>query len=142
MSLSARDQQALDSIHEELAKSDPQLTVMLATFTRLVSNEDMPARETIRQSSWRAIGGSRRPRRYGPRSAANRWTRPPRRRLSFTQAFLVVYLLITAGMIVAGIVLGPGSSHSGCPSLLAMPCASPVSAHSSRPAAQQNQARP
>ncbi len=142
MSLSAREQQALDSIHEELAKSDPQLTAILAAFTRLVSNEDMPTRETIRQSSWRAIGGSWRRRRDGPRSAANRWTRPPRRRPSFTQAVLIMYLLITAGLIVMGVVLGPGSSHSGCPSLLAMPCASPAPAHSSRPVVHQNQATP
>ena len=142
MSLSAREQRALDSIHEQLARSDPQLTVILAAFTRLVSNEDMPTRETIRQSPWRAIAGSWRRRRDGPRSAASRWTRTPRRRLSFTQAVLVVYLLITAGLIVAGVVLGPGSSHSGCPSLLAMPCTSPVFAHSSSPAAHQNQARP
>lgn len=141
MSLSAREQRALDSIREELAKSDRQLTAILAAFTRLVSNEDMPTRETIHQSPWRAIGGSWRRRREGPRSAANYWARPPRRRLSFTQAVLVVYLLITAGLIVAGVVLGPGTSHSACPPLLAMTCASPVSAHSSRPAVHHNQAR-
>jgi hypothetical protein len=136
MSLSAREQQALDTIHKELAKSDPQLMAMLATFTQLVSNEDMPTRETIHQRSWRAIRYSW-CRRDGPRSAADR-RGPPWQRLGFRRAVLVVYLLITAGLIVTGVILSRESSHRECPSLWAVPCASPAPVHSSRPAAHQN----
>lgn len=138
MSLSAREQQALDTIHKDLAKSDPQLMAMLATFTQLVSNEDMPARETIRQSSWHAIRRSWRFRRHGPRSAANRRICSPPQRLGFRRTVLVVYLLITAGLIVTGVILSRVSSHRDCPSLWAVPCASPVPVHSSRPAPHQN----
>ena len=47
-SLSARDRQALDSIDDQLAGSDPQLASLMATFTRLSSGEEMPHREDIR----------------------------------------------------------------------------------------------
>lgn len=48
MSLSAREEQILGSIEDGLARSDPKLAWMLATFTRLVSGEEMPVREKIR----------------------------------------------------------------------------------------------
>jgi hypothetical protein len=48
MSLSARDRQALDSIEDQLAGSDPRMASLMATFTRLTSGEEMPAREDIR----------------------------------------------------------------------------------------------
>ena len=47
MSLSAREQQALDSIGDELAGADPKLASLLATFARLASGEEMPVREKI-----------------------------------------------------------------------------------------------
>jgi hypothetical protein len=50
MSLSAWEQQALDSIKDRLADSEPQLTVLLTTFTELAPGE-MPVRERIRASS-------------------------------------------------------------------------------------------
>ena len=45
MSLSAREQQALDSIKSGLAGSDPELAALLSAFTRLASGEEMPDRE-------------------------------------------------------------------------------------------------
>ena len=47
MSLSAREQQALDCIEDELAGSDPKLAWLLATFARHASGEEMPVREKI-----------------------------------------------------------------------------------------------
>jgi hypothetical protein len=47
MSLSAREQQALDSIEDELAGSDPKLASLLATFAGHASGQEMPAREKI-----------------------------------------------------------------------------------------------
>jgi Protein of unknown function (DUF3040) len=60
MSLSAREQRALDSITDRLVGSDPELAALLTGFTRLVSGEEMPLREGIRAGSRRAIGCSRR----------------------------------------------------------------------------------
>jgi hypothetical protein len=54
MSMSAREQQALDSIKDGLASSDPTLVARLTMFARLASGEDMPAREKIPVGSQRA----------------------------------------------------------------------------------------
>jgi hypothetical protein len=48
VSLSAREQQALNSIRDGLAGSDPDLATLLATFTEQASGEEMPVRENIR----------------------------------------------------------------------------------------------
>lgn len=62
MSLSARDRQALDSIEDRLAGSDPGLASLLDTFARLEAVEEMPAREDIRAGgpppAARAPGGT------------------------------------------------------------------------------------
>jgi hypothetical protein len=55
MSLSAREQDALDSIREGLAGSDPALVARLTIFTRLASGKEMPAREKIQAGSRRAV---------------------------------------------------------------------------------------
>jgi len=52
MSLSAREQHALDSIETALTGSDPDLAVLLATFGRLTSGEEMPGREKILGTRW------------------------------------------------------------------------------------------
>src|SRR5215813_5122443 len=57
MSISPKEQQALASIEDGLAGSDPKLASLLATFTRLASDEKMPVREKIRAT------------RHGPRAA-------------------------------------------------------------------------
>jgi hypothetical protein len=48
MSLSASEQQALDSIEATLTSSDPKLAPLLAVFARLASGEEMPVRERVR----------------------------------------------------------------------------------------------
>ena len=48
MGMSEREMQALGSIEDGLAGSDPALTSMLGIFSRLTSGEEMPAREKIR----------------------------------------------------------------------------------------------
>ncbi len=47
MGLRADEQQAMHSIEDGLAISDPQLVSLLATFTRLTAGEALPGRETI-----------------------------------------------------------------------------------------------
>jgi hypothetical protein len=67
MSLSVWEQQALDSIKDRLAGSDPQLAALLTTFTRLASGEEMLVQEDIlagsrRKPHHRRVGASRRSR--------------------------------------------------------------------------------
>jgi hypothetical protein len=76
MSLSAREQQTLNSIRDGLAGSDPELATLLATFTEQASGEEMPVRENIR--------------------ATPRWGIP--------RHALVLWLLITAVLITAGLI--------------------------------------
>ena len=54
MSLSAWEQDALDSIKDRLASSDPTLVARLTIFARLASGEEMPAREKIQAGSRRS----------------------------------------------------------------------------------------
>jgi hypothetical protein len=53
MSLSTQERRALHSIEEGLSGSSPKLVSLLATFTRLTQDEEMPGREHM------AIGGQR-----------------------------------------------------------------------------------
>jgi len=55
MSLSAWEQQALDSIKNGLAGSDPELAAMISTFNRLAADAEMPDREKIQAGSRRAL---------------------------------------------------------------------------------------
>ena len=48
MSLTEPETQALGSIADGLAGSDPRLASMLTIFSRLAAGEEMPAREKIR----------------------------------------------------------------------------------------------
>ena len=70
MSLSPWGQHALDSIKDRLASSDPTLVARLTIFTRLASDEEMPAREKIQPARYipagdpSACGCSRQCRRY------------------------------------------------------------------------------
>jgi hypothetical protein len=114
MSLSAWEQQTLDSIKDGLAGSDPQLAAMLTTFSQLTSAEEMPVREMI-------LAGSRRTPRRVPRRRSLR--KPPHRRragirgrsrplpgrVKLQWAVLLLWLVITAAMITVALTL----SHSG-----------------------------
>jgi hypothetical protein len=89
MSLSAWEQQALDSIKDGLAGSDPQLAAMLTTFARLASAEDMPGQETI------TAGSRRKPRNL-------RWV------------MLVLLFVITGALITIAVVLSHGDGQGTC----------------------------
>ena len=106
MSLSAWEQQALDSISEGLTDSDPRLTALLATFTRLVSGEEMPAREKV------PPGRRRRPRRGKVRQHARRVYL----RLGFRRAALLLWLLVTVMLITVGVTVSR-ASQGGCTDL-------------------------
>jgi len=123
MSLSAWEQQALDSIKDGLAGSDPELAALLSAFTRLASGEEMPGREKARAGSRRAL---RRLRRARWRSTARRVCR----RLALQQAVLLLWLLTTAAMIAVALALSAGGDHGTCTETAAMICISPAPGHS------------
>jgi Protein of unknown function (DUF3040) len=53
MSLSASEVRALSRIEQALLSRDPRLRSLFSIFTRLTSQEAMPAREQIRPRGWR-----------------------------------------------------------------------------------------
>jgi hypothetical protein len=117
MSLSTWEQQALDSIKDGLAGSDPELTALLTTFSQLAVGEEMPARVTLRTRSRRAVQSSRQKR--GRTSQAYQ-------RVCLRYA-LLVWFLMTATIIGAAVALSRGDVHSACPrSWWAAACASQV----------------
>ena len=98
MSLSAWEQQALDSIKDGLAGSDPQLAALLSTFTRLASGEEMPVQEDI-------LAGSRRKPIHRRRVGARRHSRPmlgyvDRRRVILALLFVIIGTLITVALVL------------------------------------------
>jgi hypothetical protein len=99
MSLSAREQQALDSIENGLSGTDPKLALLLATFARLTAGEEMPVPEKIRAEGRRATRIQRRRHRDRVRRHALR----PRQRLGRRQVWLL--LLITVVMIAVALAI-------------------------------------
>ena len=123
MSLSAWEQQALDSIKDGLAGSDPELAELLSAFTRLASGEDMPDREKIRAGPPRAL---RRLRRARWRSSIHRMCQ----RLGIQRAALLLWLLTTAAFIAVALALNAGGDHGTCIETTAMVCVDPAPGHS------------
>jgi hypothetical protein len=149
MSLSAWEQQALDSIKDGLAGSDTELAALLSAFTQLTSGEKMPDREKVRAGSRRAL---RRLRRTRWRSNARRvW-----QRLAIQRAVLPLWLLTTAAIIAVALAINAGGDHGTCTATAAMICIDPAPGHSpgspshntttgqapQQPAARTQQAQP
>ena len=113
MSLSDWEQQALNSIKDGLAGSDPTLVARLAIFTRLASGEEMPAREKIQVGSRRAVL------RSGPQSRYTRrqQTVPP-----------LLWLVTTVALIVVALVCNRGGSPGTCTGSWGTFCTSAASA--------------
>src|SRR5512135_3768377 len=105
MSLSAWEQQALDSIKDGLAGSDPELAALLVTFTRLAVGEEMPARATMRTRSRRAFERSRRRRHRGRAGGAYQRLR--------SRYALLSWLLVTLVMIGVAVALSRSDGQPG-----------------------------
>jgi Protein of unknown function (DUF3040) len=125
MSLSAWEQQALDSIKEGLAGSDPELAALLASFTELASGEEMPVRKNIRLIPPWVIRRPRRERRHRRRKEARRIHQFLRPRNA-----LVLWLLITAVLIGTAVTLSRGGGHGSCQEFWPASCAHPAPASS------------
>lgn len=98
MSLSAWEQDALNSIKNGLADSDPALVARLAMFTRLASAEDMPVREKI-QAVKRGVARRRR-RLY--------------QRLGVGRAMLLLWLVTTLTLVAAAVASSRASGPGTC----------------------------
>jgi hypothetical protein len=131
MSLSAREQQALDLIKDRLTNSDSGLAALLGTFNRLAVAEEMPAREKIQPGSPGAAGCARRGRhphgrcRYPGQQAqrpVRQWTAP------------ALLFLITLSLITVALVFSRNVSPVKCAAPLAMVCSKSDSARSLSPA--------
>jgi hypothetical protein len=122
MSLSAWEQQALDSIKDGLASSDPTLVARLTMFTRLVSGEEMSAREKIHAGSRRAVRRSRRQPQHADRAY---------QRLG-VQAMLL-WLVITVALIAVALAYNRGGIQGTCTGSWATFCGNGTSAANSAP---------
>jgi hypothetical protein len=113
MSLSAWEQQALDSIKGGLGGSDAELVSLLATFARLASGEEMPVHEEIRVLGRHA---TRRPlRNRRPRRDKVPRTRRLCPRLGWQQAIVLLWLAVTIAVVAVALVLSRGSGNGPCP---------------------------
>lgn len=124
MSLSAREQETLDRIANELAGPDSTLAAMLDTFTRLSAGEQMPQDEEIRQSPrlTRRVRSRRLRKCLTPEGAP--------RSLAWLPA--AVILAVTA-IIVITVALSGGAKPGTCASVRGLTCASQVHAYPAPP---------
>ena len=120
MSLSAQEQQALDSIEGGLAGSDPELVSLLATFARLASGEEMPVHEEIRvlrRHATRRPLRNRRPRRGNARRDGRSL------RLGWQQTIVLLWLAVTIALVAVAMILNRDSRNRECTQSWPMVCA-------------------
>lgn len=122
MSLSAREQQALHSIEDGLAGSDPRLASLLATFTRLTAGEAMPLREKTRAGYRHATGRQRSWRRHPRPGPVSRNAHNMYHHLGWRRAGLLLWVLISIALIAIALVVNRGGSKGTCTGPWAMVC--------------------
>ena len=106
MSLNEPQMQALSWIEDSLAGSDPRLASTLNIFSRLAAGEEMPARQKIRVRRGRpAAHRPRHAQRHPCRGAALPQARRLYPRLGWQQTMLLLWVVITAGMLAVALVL-------------------------------------
>jgi hypothetical protein len=126
MSLNEPQKQALGWIEDGLAGSDPRLASMLSIFSRLAAGEEMPAREKIpvRRGQPAAHRPSR-ARRHPRRDIALPQARRLYPRLGLQQAMLLLWVVISTGLLAVALVLST-SGHKGCIQSMGTTCPSPA----------------
>jgi hypothetical protein len=123
MSLTEPETQALGSIADGLAGADPRLASMLAIFSRLAADEEMPAREKTRVRRGRPAR-PRRARRYPRRGTARLQGRRRYARLGWPLAMLVLGAVISAALLTAALAL-TASGPTTCAQPMGPACPSP-----------------
>jgi hypothetical protein len=127
MSLNETDRQALGWIEHGLADSDPRLASMLNIFSRLAAGEEMPAGEkTLVQRGRPPAHRPRRARRHRRRGIALPQPRRPYPRLGLQQAMLLLWVVISAGLLAVALVLNT-SGHKACTRSMGTACTDPPS---------------
>ena len=105
MSPAGWERQALNSIQSVLGHTDPKLALLLATFSRLASSEEMPAHERVRS-----------PQRHPPYRRRSRRRRGKAlyhgRRLQ--RAVVLTWLLTSVTLITVAVILSNGGP-AACP---------------------------
>ena len=125
MGFTELERQALGSIADGLAGSDPRLASMLTIFSRLAAGEEMPAREKIRVRRGRpAARRPRRARRHPRRGIAVPQPRRRYPRLGWQQAMLLLGAVISAALLTAALAL-TASGHATCARPMGTACLSP-----------------
>jgi hypothetical protein len=124
MSFTELERQALGSIADGLAGSDPRLASMLTIFSRLAAGEDMPARQKTRVRRGRPSARPRRARRHPRRGKARPQSRRLYARLGWQQAMLVLGAVISAALLTAALVL-TASGPKTCARPMGTACPSP-----------------
>jgi hypothetical protein len=131
MSLSASEQQALDSIEATLASSDPKLVSLHAIFARLASGEEMPVRERVRMHPrLQVTRGWRRKQRFSRPDKAGRHMRSGFRSLGW-RAVLMMCLLAFAGLIAVSVV-NSHANHGKCAHERIAACVGRAPVHAAR----------
>ena len=125
MSLTEPKTQALGSIADGLAGSDPRLASVLNIFSRLAAGEEMPVSEKIRVRRGRSSAQRpRRARRYPRRGKARPQARRLYARLGWQQAMLVLGAVICAALLTAALALS-ASGHATCARPAGTACPAP-----------------
>jgi hypothetical protein len=130
MSLSAREQHALESMESSLAGSDPGLASKLDAFTRVTSGESMPVREKLRPRPRKR----RRSRTSGcPQRLAHGLGRPQRlaHRLGRPHAAMLVWLVISLALLATALAVSRsgGGTRRACAVSFIAACGRPMPSH-------------
>jgi hypothetical protein len=135
MSLSTQERRALHSIGEDLSGSDPKLVSLLATFTRLTRDEEMPGHERIGTSG--QPRGSRRPRPGRYRRHAWR-ARMLGQSSTLQRAGLLLWLVITICLVAVALTVNRnGGSARTCMNPWLVACGAPAPTHTPRKPGRQ-----
>ena len=130
MSLAPWEEQILDSIRDRISRSDPGLAALLAIFTKLAADEDMPLREDIRVPR-RAPRRPGRKRRWRLRRVFGMPVSRARHLFGYQRLALALWLVISIALITTALLLNRGDRGAGCMPALAVACATPAPAQSS-----------
>ena len=128
MSLSTQERRALRSIEGDLSGSGSKLVSMLATFTRLTRDEEMPGHERI------ATGGTSRDAR---RPQGGRYPRPghvwrgrvPNHPPNLYRAGLLLWLVIAISLIAVALAVSRNGGPSTCMDPWLAACSAPAPTH-------------
>ena len=129
MSLTPWEDQILDSIKDRISRSDPRLAALLAIFTKLAADEQMPLGENIRVTP-RAFRRPGRRRRRRVRRMVRAPVSRARHRFGDQRLALALWLVISVALVATALLLNRGAQGAGCTPASAFACASPSSTHS------------